>query len=38
MMAAMGEPDLFTPAYVRSIVAYHFENLGRMLPMGGGAA
>lgn len=38
MMAAMGEPDLFTPAYVRSIVAYHFENMGRMLPKSEGAA
>ncbi len=33
MMAALGEPDRFTPPYVRSIVAYHFENLGRLLPV-----
>ena len=34
MMAAVGEPDRFTPSYVRSIVAYHFENLGRTSPRG----
>jgi AcrR family transcriptional regulator len=31
MMAAVGEPDRFTPAYVRSIIAYHFASLSRRL-------
>ena len=32
MMAVVGEPDRFPPTHVREIVAYHFEQLGRVWP------
>lgn len=31
MIAALGEPERFSPGYVRSVLLYHFEFLGRSL-------